>query len=265
MKLKKFDDYLVGPHAFYFLRAARNLGITITPLLPPDIFSLTYRKKSLLINRAKLSLNNQAASSISVDKLKTGTFLRSHGIKVIEQAMITPDTNIPQLTKHFTGPWVLKPTQGFGGTDVFLNIQNSKQLTKRARPLFGKYPTLIVEHYNQWNEYRVFVLDGEIVETAVKVQKISHTPANSAYGALLSPVNEHQLEGQIALELIQSVKILGLRYAAIDVKIEFISHPDSNYRILEINSAPGVRGLYTTSFTSSSDICEKILKRVFKL
>lgn len=115
---------------------------------------------------------------------------------------------------------------------------------------------LYCQYFKKTNEYRVHVFNGDVIFVQQKKRRIE-TPDDQVNWKVRNHSNgfiyanqDIKVSEEIQRSCIQAVSSLGLHFGAVDV----IEHPKNGFKILEINTAPGL------TETTASKYCEAIKK-----
>lgn len=121
-----------------------------------------------------LDLNSDASSKIAQDKHFTKFFLKKSGYPTAEGQTIFEDKWAESIksnrriayaikyAKRLGYPVIAKPNSKNQGENVFL-VYNRKELKKALLEIFKEDKVAIVERYLPGRDYRVVVLDGEVI------------------------------------------------------------------------------------------------------
>ena len=121
-----------------------------------------------------LDLNHIASADIAKDKDFAKFFIKKAGFPVAEGTTVFKDSwakaigskrTIPYATQYAkkTGyPLIVKPNSGSQGSGVWL-VRNQKELQSALRETFQSDRVTMVEEYMPGRDYRIVVLDGEII------------------------------------------------------------------------------------------------------
>jgi len=121
-----------------------------------------------------LDLNHIASSDIARDKDYAKFFMGKRGYPVAEGKTIFEDNWAKAVKSNRTIPYgmayakklgypvIVKPNSKTQGIDVFL-VWNKKELVFALRKIFKGDRVAIIERYLPGHDYRVVVLDGEII------------------------------------------------------------------------------------------------------
>lgn len=127
-----------------------------------------------------LDLNHIASSDIARDKDFAKFFMKKKGYPVAEGRTFFED-NWAKIIKSrrtiFSGvkyaqklgfPVIVKPNSKSQGTDVFL-VWNKKELVFAFRKIFKGDKVAVIERYLPGRDYRIVVLDGEIISAYERI------------------------------------------------------------------------------------------------
>ena len=127
-----------------------------------------------------LDLNGLASSEISTDKGHAKFFMSSHGYPVAKGTTIFSDAwademksnrKIPyakNYAKKLGYPVVVKPNTRSQGVDVCL-VHNDKELSISLKKIFKRDRVAILEQYLPGRDYRIVVLDDEIISVYERI------------------------------------------------------------------------------------------------
>ncbi|KKQ07592.1 MAG: cyanophycin synthetase [Parcubacteria group bacterium GW2011_GWB1_36_5] len=132
------------------------------------------------IRMYSLDLNHIASSDIARDKDFAKFFMKKRGYPVAKGKTILKDSwaqkvksnrKIPyaiKYAKHLGYPLIVKPNSKSQGTDVFL-VWNKRELITSLQKIFEGDRVAIVEQYLPGHDYRVVVLDQEIISAYERI------------------------------------------------------------------------------------------------
>ena len=135
---------------------------------PGRLFSLSSDERTHYFFRTRGDKVANEAVEIGSDKNETKIYLKRQGVAIPEggkYAFAHSDEYIIEKTREQGYPVVLKPTDASLGNGVVTNIRNDDQLKKALGYVRGKlgYQNLIVERYVTGEEYRVYVVEDQVV------------------------------------------------------------------------------------------------------
>ncbi len=164
--LKKF------PISALLVRAALKKGIGC------QIFKRPFKGKKILYLKFKQGekiewicpqrgyFNSKASCDLTLFKYLTNQILISNYLPASQMKRISRVGQLNQL--DFQPPWVIKPVAEEKGSDVILSINQFSQLKKYAQALLKKYPSLIIEKQIRGKDYRILVLDNQVLAVSRK-------------------------------------------------------------------------------------------------
>lgn len=135
---------------------------------PGQLFSLSSEERTHYFFRTRGDKVTNEAVDIGRDKEKTKQVLMSKGITMPEGKEFSEETSNEEVLEYAAKlgfPVVVKPTNGSFGKGVFTNITSAGEL-EHTLDFIRKdlnYPEIIVEHYIPGKEYRLYVVDHEVV------------------------------------------------------------------------------------------------------
>lgn len=210
------------------------------------------RQKDIVINwgnsgyLAYNTINRPEATTIASNKIKTFQALDRAGV------------NIPELSLHkdncqylLADKIVVRHTvTGHSGEGIEI-IPQGEELPEA--PLYTGF-------IRKKNEYRVIVVDGQVVDLKQKLlasdapEDRSRYIRNLANGWIFARDNLEYVEGLNEIG-IEAVKALGLDFGAVDV----ISDREDNLYVLEVNTAFGLEG---TTIELVGEALKTMIKRI---
>lgn len=137
-------------------------------------------KKVRSLRLYSLDLNSIASSDIAKDKGYSKFFIKKIGYKVPrgitllkdEWARLIKEKNNKNTLKNFIRknkfPLIVKPNSKSQGVDVFL-VWNKLELKQALRKIFKEEKISQVEEYLKGKDYRVVVLDNEIISAYERI------------------------------------------------------------------------------------------------
>ena len=216
-------------------------------------------------------LNSDAASLIAQDKHATGCILKEQNIPVLDQVYLLRTRNkdflireqIQEKISMFVFPLICKPNSGSGGHNVFLT-RTSEELELAITSVHKKERGVLVSEFQMIEkEYRVIVLDGEVMLIYGKKSTQEDLRHNLSRGATAILEITSEIEEKIASLAIRSMDAINLTFGAVDIiEIQKEKKGEYSYKVLEINSGVCLEH-YSKINRACKEIAEGIYKKVF--
>lgn len=135
---------------------------------PGQLFSLSSKERTHYFFRTRGDKVTNEAVDIGRDKEKTKQALVSKGITMPEGKEFTAEASNEEVMEYAAKlgfPVVVKPTNGSFGKGVVTNISSSGELEHTLDYVRTdlNYPEVIVEQYIPGKEYRLYVVDHQVV------------------------------------------------------------------------------------------------------
>lgn len=160
---------MLGPSTRAILNEANKNGIPIIKIGDGSLFQLGYGKNGRIIE-ATIGCNTSAvAVDIACDKLLTKEILYKQCIPVARGGKVRNSLDLLIEANSLGYPVVLKPRYGNQGKGVFPNLQNERQLLSAYEILRNKYDEIIIEKHIKGNDFRVCIVDGEVVAVSQRI------------------------------------------------------------------------------------------------
>lgn len=127
-----------------------------------------------------IDLNHIGSADIAVDKGFAKFFMNKHGYPLAPGIAVFKDSWAKAIGSKKTAsyavsyakkagyPLIAKPNSKSQGTDVFL-VANEKELRGALTKIFKNDRVALVEHYMPGHDYRVVVLDGEVISAYQRI------------------------------------------------------------------------------------------------
>jgi gamma-F420-2:alpha-L-glutamate ligase len=213
-------------------------------VLPRMGASTTYFALSILRHIEKLGvpcINSSVSVETVKDKLFTHQILAESNMPVPKTMLMKFPINIDLVEKQIGFPVVLKTVSGSQGRGVFLaekksNLVDLSEVIELANPKFN----LILQEFIKTSfgrDLRVFVIGGRAVACMERSSGNSGFKANFSLGGKVKP---HVITPEIEWLATEGSRILGLDIAGVDLLFD-----ENHFRICEVNSSPGFKGLHS--------------------
>ena len=154
-----------GTNRRHLLRVAHALGIPVLAL-PGGVFQFGWGRRSRLFNSTISDATSAIATAWAKNKHQTNALLRMAGLPVPEQAVVATLQAAIAAAQRIGYPVVLKPANLEQGTGVEAGLRDEAEL-RVAHARSSRYAsTLLLEQHVQGDDYRVNVMQGEMVGVA---------------------------------------------------------------------------------------------------
>lgn len=161
-------EYL-GPSTLAIKNAAERCGLPVFELGESGFFQVGYGKQGRIIEATIGAKTSCVAADIACDKALSKELLKLQNVPVARGGKVYNIINLLKEGERIGYPLVLKPRFGSKGEGVALNIHNEKDLLKAYDKLSKKYSDLIIEEYIEGSDYRVCVVDYNVIAVAKRI------------------------------------------------------------------------------------------------
>lgn len=166
---KVLVEETIGPSTKAICDAAKRRKLPIIKLGEGGIYQIGYGKCGRTFGATISDSTRCIGADISCDKLLTKRLLEYQYIPVASGEKVFNTINLLQTAEKIGYPVVLKPQFGNKGKGVILNIKSEKELLKAYKVLSDSYKDVIIEKYIKGNDYRVCVVNHEVIAVARRV------------------------------------------------------------------------------------------------
>jgi glutathione synthase/RimK-type ligase-like ATP-grasp enzyme len=211
-----------------------------------------------------LGLNTSTQYQVMKDKAATSWVLERASVPTAEHFLLlrkdsqgwTSSQGAEQMKfiERVGFPVVVKPNGGSNGTAVFL-VDNSNQLDAMLLELFEQHRAIALSPFIRvQKEYRVTVLDGEVLLIYAKIQDARKDfRFNLSHGAQVQEVSEEE-KARVSPVATRALGALGARFANVDIVLD----EQGALKVLEING-----GIAFEKYALLSDVHRERAREVY--
>lgn len=154
-----------GTNQRHLLRVAYALGMPVLAL-PGGVFQFGWGRHSRLFNSTLSDATSAIATAWAKNKHQTNALLRMAGLPVPEQAVVATLEAAVAAAQRMGYPVVLKPANLDQGVGVEAGLRNEAELRVAHVRSSQHAKTLLLEKHVPGDDYRVNVMQGEVVGVA---------------------------------------------------------------------------------------------------
>lgn len=210
-RLKLIRDILskesIGPSTEAIKIAAEKVGLPVFQIDNSGYYQIGYGKQGRIIEATIGPNTTCIGADIACDKMFTKTLLKSQSIPVAEGEKVYNIIGLLKAAENIGYPVVLKPQCGNQGKGVFLNIKNEKELIKIYNKLSKEYKDIIIEKYVCGNDYRVCVVNNEVVAVSLRIPPKVLGDGKRNINELIEELNNDPLRGDDHEKPLTKIKI----------------------------------------------------------
>ncbi|MBY0755717.1 cyanophycin synthetase [Clostridium sardiniense] len=210
-RLKLVSDILskesIGPSTEAIKVAAERVGLPVFEIDNSGYYQIGYGKQGRIIEATIGSNTTCIGADIACDKMFTKTLLKSQSIPVADGEKVYNVIGLLKAAESIGYPVVLKPQCGNQGKGVFLNIKNEKELIKVYNKLSNEYKDIIIERYVSGNDYRVCVINNEVVAASLRIPPKVSGDGKRSISELIEELNNDPLRGDDHEKPLTKIKI----------------------------------------------------------
>jgi cyanophycin synthetase len=197
--------------------------------------------------------DGMVAQRVSRDKELAKRFMRQLGIPTPQSRVLGEGEDFRPAVKAIGWPCVVKPVTGGAGRGVSANLMDMVSAERAVAVAREIHPTLLIEEHVRGEDYRLMVIDGELVAAVKRTPPSVIGDGKSSIEELISSFNELRQRGDECSKFLEPVSVDGALLAAIASQgADLRSVPSKGEQIL----------LRTSSNRSVGGTCEDVTSLV---
>jgi len=157
------EQNLLGPSTDSIVQAAHKRNIPFRRLNDYSLVQVRYGSKLRRIRASETDETRAIAESIAQDKHLTRQLLQSAGVPTAEGYPVTSPEDAWETAGYIGVPVVVKPQDGNQGRGVATNLTTKEQVLAAYAAALEESSSVIVEKFAPGNDYRLLVVNGEVV------------------------------------------------------------------------------------------------------
>lgn len=165
-ELREQDRY--GPSTFSIVEEAKRRGIPTRPLNSDSFVQLGYGVKQRHIQATMTDQTSALGVEIADEKFRTKTVLQQAGIPTPQGTLVETLDEAIKAAKEIGHPVTVKPEIGNHGRGISARVTNATELKIAFESAAKIFSTVIVEKSLTGHDYRVLVINGELVAAALR-------------------------------------------------------------------------------------------------
>jgi cyanophycin synthetase len=175
--------------------AARRRGIPVRRIGGLSMLRLGYGRHRRLVCAALTQQTSVIGVDIAADKMLAKRLLADAGIPVPEGVVASSAQDAAQAVAALGGPVVVKPRAGSHGVNVSVGVATADDAAAAYAQATGGHGTAIVERFVPGTDYRVLVVDGQVMAAAQLCPAAVTGDGRTEIGELVVRVNEDPRRG----------------------------------------------------------------------
>jgi cyanophycin synthetase len=239
------------------LKKAEEMGITGKPLIEgcEDFLELTYKGKSIIINRTRSHRMPLMAGLLAKNKEASNLLLQRKGLPIPDYIVLSePGEEAVRFLEAYRLVTV-KPLDTSRSVGVTLRIRGEDELAEAIRTARRFSKQVMVQKYVEGTDYRVLVIDGKAVGALEYRPAAVEGDGESTVEQLIARLNDSQMRRNGAGEA-GSFQPIDIRSGSL------LRHLEESGRSLEEILKKGERAeLYASGNMLAEDISEIALDR----
>lgn len=197
----------IGPSTRAIMEAAKRYKMPIFQLEDSGFYQIGYGKQGRVIEATIGAQTSCVSADIASDKELTKALLMNQNIPVPDGANVCNVINLLKEGQRIGYPLVLKPRYGCKGKGIILNISSEKELVKAYNNIKKKYDHLIIEKYVEGNDYRVCIVDNNVVAVSLRKPPCVMGDGKQTLKELIRNLNSDPVRGYDHEKPLTKVKI----------------------------------------------------------
>ncbi|HEY7214414.1 MAG TPA: cyanophycin synthetase [Thermoanaerobaculia bacterium] len=184
-----------GPSTAALVRAAEERDIPWIRLNDRSLVQLGHGRFQRRIQATVTSETKHTAVEIASDKRLTNQILSDLGLPVPRQMRVRGPNDAVEAAETIGYPVVVKPLDGNHGKGVAINLTSAEQVRTAFEKAYEYSSVVIVETFQEGNDYRILVVDGKVRAVAQRVPGHIVGDGRSTIAELVEIVNQDPRRG----------------------------------------------------------------------
>ncbi|RDU38346.1 cyanophycin synthetase [Neobacillus piezotolerans] len=197
--IEKIEDLYytnkLGPSTEAIYNAAFAKQIPVERVGKDSLLRLGTGSKQKFVQATITSQTSFMAVENSCDKQMTKTLLAGAGIPVPEGETASSAEEVFEAADRVGFPLVIKPLNGNQGRGVYTNIKSREELFNIIHCMDTPENNFIVERYYEGHDYRLLVVDGELIAASMRLAPFVIGNGQDSIKALIEKENKNPLRG----------------------------------------------------------------------
>ncbi|MFG6494613.1 cyanophycin synthetase [Fictibacillus sp. UD] len=191
-----YHMHKLGPSTEAIYEAARKRKIPVERIGTNSYLRLGTGKKQKSVQATISSQTSYLAVENSCDKDMTKTLVKGAGLPVPSGDVVSNEYELLQSAEKIGYPLVIKPLNGRQGQNIVTNIQNDTDLIAAFRCVYSEGTSYILERYYAGNDYRLFVVNNELVAASLRLPPFVIGDGYKTIGELIDEENLNPVRGE---------------------------------------------------------------------
>lgn len=197
----------IGPSTNSIKEAAKRYGLPVFPVGDTGYYQIGYGKQGRRFEATIGAQTSCVSADIASDKELTKKLLINQNIPVPKGVEVSNILELLRQSNKIGYPLVLKPRYGSKGEGVILNINSEKELVKYFEFSKQKYKNVMIEKYIVGNDYRVCMVNYNVVAVALRVPPFIIGDGKNNIKGLIRELNSNINRGYDHEKQLTKVKI----------------------------------------------------------
>jgi cyanophycin synthetase len=193
--ISRAQEIVLGPTTASLVAEAKRRDIPAIRLDEHSLVQLGYGKHQQRIRAAVTGKTSNIAVETASDKELTIKLLGDVGIPVPRHRRVRDEAGAAAAAETLGFPLVVKPLDVSHGRGVSLNLKTVDEVVSAFRIANEYTSSVLVESYLPGNDYRVLVINGEVVAVAERVPAHVVGDGRHSIGELIEIVNRDPRRG----------------------------------------------------------------------
>ena len=189
------ENHMLGPTTWSIVKEALSRDIPFIRLNEESYIQLGYGAHQKRIQASITGNTSAIAVEIADEKTRVKTHLKKAGIPVPNGHVVTTLEEALAAFNEINAAVVVKPDVGNHGNGSTINVIDTDQLEMAFYAAKAFYPDVIVEEYVHGGDFRLLVINGEMVAAARREPAHIIGDGKSSINNLIQKVNSDPLRG----------------------------------------------------------------------
>jgi len=196
------DDFIryaqrraLGPSTASLVAAAEERNIPWLRLNEQSLIQLGHGKYQQRIQATVTSRTGHIAVELAQDKEETNKILSNCGLPVPQQELVRSADRAVRAAEHLGFPVVTKPYNGNHGRGISVNLTTPEAVRAGFAAAAEHSTSVIVETFLQGDDYRLLVVNGELIAATRRTPGLVVGDGVSTVRALVDLVNQDPRRG----------------------------------------------------------------------